>query len=160
MKTSTLAILAASALSALVLGAVAADARGGHDGARLDFGTYDADGDGLVTEAELAAHRAAEFAARDTDGDGRLSVEEITAEMQRNMGQRVERMMARMDADGDGFISEDEIGPRGNRGGIIARLDTDGDGAVSEEEFEAGKARFADRRMRFRDGRGHRGARN
>ena len=154
MTRSTIALLAASALSALILSTAVAEARGGPGGPRASFETLDADGDGRLTEAELTAHRDAAFAERDGDGDGRLSPDEIAAAMERDMSARIARMMERRDADGDGFLSPDELGPRGDTGGMIARLDSDGDGAVSEEEFEAGKARFAERFQRFREGRG------
>ncbi|MBT8455508.1 MAG: EF-hand domain-containing protein [Alphaproteobacteria bacterium] len=145
MKTKTVMTLLIAALASTALVVPMAEARG-PQGGPVSFETFDADGDGKVTQAEFDAFRATRFAERDTDGDGFLSAEEIAASMQREMGPRAERMIERMDANGDGLIAPDELGPRGDRGNMIARLDTDGDGAVSEEEFEAMKMRRADMR--------------
>jgi hypothetical protein len=100
------------------------------------FDTIDANKDGKVTQEELAAHRAAEFAAADTNSDGALSAEELQAHMLAEMlARHSARMIENMDDDGNGSLS----------------IDTDNDGAISKEEAEA----LAERMGKHRDGRGH-----
>ena len=153
MNTSTKLTIFAS-LTAMLLGTAAlaagGDARHGPRGAPIVFSELDADGDGLVTQAELDAHREARFADVDTDGDGAISLEEFTEHAAMRSSERAAQMFARLDADGDGVLSRDVLEARGGRGpgagAMIERLDADGDGAVSEEEFAAMKERFGERR--------------
>ncbi|RPE72025.1 Ca2+-binding EF-hand superfamily protein [Pacificibacter maritimus] len=109
-----------------------------------DFATLDADGDGKVTEAEIAAHKAAQFAEVDTDGNGTVSAEELAAHLEakaeKRKADRMAKMIERMDADGDGELSADEMAGTVKKT-PFERLDTDGDGALSEEEMKAGGER-------------------
>ena len=76
------------------------------------FAGLDADGDGVVTAAELndaSGGRAAPMLARlDADGDGKVTRAEMAAGAQ--------RMFERMDTNSDGVISPDER-PSFGRGG-------------------------------------------
>jgi Ca2+-binding EF-hand superfamily protein len=156
-KKTAVAVLA---LMGVALGSAAFAERGmggmgGHEGRgamMLEmFDTIDADQDGKVTQDELAAHRAAEFAAADTNGDGALSAEELQAHMmEQMMARRSAQMIDNMDADGNGSLSVEEMG-EGPMAGNFARIDTDNDGAISKEEAEAVSERMGKRR----EGRGH-----
>ena len=119
-----------------------------------DFATLDADGDGQITQAELAAQAEARFATIDTGSDGAVSAAELTAHMQAEAETRAAQMLARVDANGDGLIQPDEMQPRG--GDMAARLfdraDTDSNGTISEAEFTAMQERMAN----WRDNRGGR----
>lgn len=145
MKTTAIAGLA------LILAAtplIAQDRGGfGRGMERPDFSEFDADGDGLVTEAEINAHGDARFADLDANGDGNVSSDEFVARAVARATERAEAMFDRLDADGDGLLSRDAVEAQRGRGPgaerIIARLDTDEDGAISEEEFEAFKGRHA-----------------
>lgn len=165
----TLAGAAAAALIAGALAVTAVHASPGERGARMDFGQMDADGDGLVTAAELEALREARWAALDADGDGSVTREEFAAHAAARADDRAGRMFDRLDADGDGVLGRDALaagfgrGPDAER--MIGRFDTDGDGAISEAEFDEARA---DMRGRFggrfggegRGGHGERGPRN
>ena len=115
------------------------------------FDTIDADKDGKVTQDELAAHRAAEFAAADTNSDGALSAEELQAKMMAEMlARQSARMIENMDNDGNGSLSVEEMG-EGPMAGNFARIDSDNDGAISKEEAQAAAEKVGKRR----EGRGH-----
>jgi EF hand len=150
---------AVAALFAATIGtAVLADKGPGGQGNMLleMFDTIDADKDGKLTEAELAAHRAAEFAAADTDKNGTLNAEELTAKHVARMteiaGERTTRMIGQMDDDGDGALSADEMAQT-VEARRFARIDGDEDGAISKAEAEAALERFADGRKHRRDGK-------
>jgi Ca2+-binding EF-hand superfamily protein len=115
------------------------------------FDAIDTNTDGKITQDELAAHRAAEFAAADTNSDGALSAEELQAHMMAQMAaRRSARMIENMDDDGNGTLSAEEMG-EGPMAEHFARIDTDNDGAISKEEAEA----VAERMGKRREGRGH-----
>jgi Ca2+-binding EF-hand superfamily protein len=115
------------------------------------FDAIDTNTDGKVTQEELAAHRAAEFAAADTNSDGALSAEELQAHMLAQMlARHSARMIDNMDDDGNGSLSVEEMG-EGPMAGNFARIDTDNDGAISKEEAQA----IAERMGKRREGRGH-----
>jgi len=146
MKTSKFLTLGAISIAiasvSLVPAMAAKDGQGKQfRGPQAFLAQMDADGDGKVTVAEMAASQKAEFTARDTDGDGFLSKDEMLAagneRAQKRMENRVERMIEHGDTDGDGKLSlaEAEQSPRIER--MMARLDTDGDGAISTEEMQA-----------------------
>ena len=96
------------------------------------FDLIDADKDGKITAAELAAHRLARFTAADTNAAGALNAEELTAthvaEMTAKMARRTER---------------------------LARLDADADGAISKAEAEAAMQHMGDRTRKHRKGMDH-----
>ena len=69
---------------------------------------YDTNGDGTVSQTEIAAEQKRIFAASDFDGDGKLSVAEIQAPSK--------RWFKRYDKNGNGIMEADEI-PEGHRRG-------------------------------------------
>ncbi len=134
----------------LVMMAGAAQAQGPRD--RPDFATLDLNGDGVVTQEEIAARGEARFAAADSNGDGALSAEELAAAASANAADRVAQMLDRLDANEDGVLQQSEMQPRGGDRGarMFERLDADGDGAVSEAEFDDAKDRHRGRGPRDR----------
>ncbi|MBT8048389.1 MAG: hypothetical protein HKN57_02960 [Xanthomonadales bacterium] len=114
------------------------------------FSEFDADGDGLVSEQELAEFRAARMAAMaeagrpmkgaaiapafadlDTDGDGMLNEAELTA------GQQAHRK-AMQEAHGKGMGGGKGMHHGHGKGMAMptfADLDLDGDGCINAEEF-------------------------
>ncbi len=140
-------LLLAGAALALTASASLADSRGDGDRAhgperraeRISamFDRFDADKDGVITEAEIEAARATRLAAADTNGDGALSAEEFTARAVARAAERAAGMFARLDADGDGKLSDAEMQPR--RGGMMAWLDADKDGTITRDEAMSAK---------------------
>ena len=157
---SALALVGAVLVSGLATGAMAemGPGHGGDRGPKLMemFSSIDADADGKVTQAEIAAHRTAMFTAADTNGDGALSTDELAArELARfseTMADRTARMLEHQDANGDGSLSADEIGD-GPMEDHFARIDTDNDGAISKAEAEAASERMAEHRGKRKHGR-------
>lgn len=160
--TSTLKsnVTLSATVLAIALGgfAVQADAKSGEGRRdhRASFAELDSNGDGLVTEAELSAHRVARFASMDADGDGKVTAEELTAhhdaKISRKLAKRTAHMVNRFDADGDGALSQDELPQKGFMSKFMERADSNGDGALSQEEFETARAKMKDR-MNSRDGK-------
>jgi Ca2+-binding EF-hand superfamily protein len=147
------AVLASAALADRGMGGMGEmGGREGRGAMLLDqFDAIDADKDGKITQAELAAHRAAEFAATDTNGDGSLSADELSARMLAEMlARHSARMIENMDDDGNGVLSEAEMG-EGPMAGNFARIDTDNDGAISKAEAQA----MAEHVGKRHDRRGH-----
>jgi Ca2+-binding EF-hand superfamily protein len=115
------------------------------------FDTIDADKDGKLTEAEIEAHRAAEFTAADTNADGMLNAEELTAQHMARMSQmaadHTTQMIERTDDNGDGNLSAEEM-TQTVQERRFAQLDQDEDGAISKAEAEDAGDRFMERRKK------------
>lgn len=137
--------LTATLAMALVLGAATPGLTQGGPGGRMTmladmFDEIDTDADGAVTEAELDAHRAAEFAAADTNADGALDAAELSAHhlarAAKTAAEHAAKMIAARDSDGDGVLSAAETaeGPAKRH---FAKLDADGSGAISKAELDA-----------------------
>ncbi len=125
---------------AFTAASVTAKPGGGHRGERVSFEQLDANGDGFVTIEELQAQGQARFAETDTNGDGLLSAEEIAAKADRDISDRVAKMIEKRDTNGDGLLSQEEMQPNGDRAArMFDRLDDNGDGQISEEEFASMK---------------------
>ena len=122
--------------------------RGGMD---IEFSSLDADGDGQLTQEELASAKSMMVAELDADGDGMVSEEELAAAIEARISERAAsfaaRMIEKMDEDGDGMVSVDEFGGHGDPDKLFSRLDRDEDGMISEDEFN---------RMHMRGKHGHR----
>ncbi|MCK0167428.1 EF-hand domain-containing protein [Jannaschia sp. S6380] len=137
----------------LFLGPLAAEARGpGPD--RPAFGDVDADADGRIMPAELAAFGAERRADRmdraDTNGDGVLTRAELRAASEARTARRVDGLIQRLDKDADGVLSKDELqaGPErrdtgARRARQFSRADSDGDGAIDAAEWDAAVARHS-----------------
>jgi Ca2+-binding EF-hand superfamily protein len=92
---------------------------------RLAFDVADTDGDGLVSEAELARDAAAGFSGLDVDRSGTLTPEEL--------GPHDPAMFARVDADGDGVLTFSEVMNHKMR--AFEEGDANGDGGLSFDEM-------------------------
>jgi hypothetical protein len=102
---------------------------------RLAFDAADTDGDGLISEAELARDAAAGFSGLDTDRSEMLTPDEL--------GPHDPAMFSRVDRDGDGVLSFSEVMINKNRG--FERGDKNQDGLLSFEEMvDAVKAELGD----------------
>lgn len=122
---------------------------GGAGGA--SFSELDADGDGLVTAAEMEAFGKSRFEQTDTDGDGFVTLEEMQAHMLKEAEARFakhgDKMLSRKDANGDGKLSFEEMRPSEKRQEkMLGRIDTNGDGAISQSEFDEARAKMRDHR--------------
>lgn len=96
--------------------------------------TYDADGDGKVTQAEIDTYRAARLKTFDADGDGKLSLAEYEKLWLDAMRDRMVDRFQSHDDDGDGMVTADEFG-EAYRNMVILR-DRDDDGALSLDDAE------------------------
>ncbi|MGE3295295.1 MAG: EF-hand domain-containing protein [Geminicoccaceae bacterium] len=91
----------------------------------IAFIAADTDGDGVITEAEMARDAARGFATLDKDGSGTLTPEEL--------GPHDPALFERVDTDGDGVLSFDEV--MANKLRALKAGDTDGDGGLSFDEM-------------------------
>lgn len=172
MRISTM--LAASAVSLALTGAAMAAPEGPR--ARFDpaasvtradtlamanqrFDRIDANKDGMIDAAEMAAHRekmqewrekrrAQRIAAR-ADAPAATSDDAATAERRARWAKRAEERAAA----GEGHSAGQSAGKRdGTRANGFARLDTDGDGMISRDEFTAPALKRFDRADANSDG--------
>jgi Ca2+-binding EF-hand superfamily protein len=129
----------AVALGAIVV-AGASVAGGGHhgrgEGGAWLFETYDADGDGRITQAEIDQVRQGQLQKFDANGDGSLSLEEYQALWLDAMRERMVDRFQAHDDDGDGQVTVVEFNESFD--GLITRLDRNDDGAVTQDELRRG----------------------
>lgn len=125
-------ILITALMASIVMTAAAAQERRGGP----DFATFDTDGDGSVTLAELEALEAAQFTQTDIDGDGALSAEELTAAAGGRGGDRATQMLERLDENQDGLLQQAELSRRSGAQ-MFERVDADADGIITQAEFDA-----------------------
>ena len=95
--------------------------------------TYDADGDGSVTQAEVDQHRADRLGEFDADGNGQLSLDEYQALWLDAMRARMVDQFQRHDDDGDGQVTVEEFGERSAR--MVMMRDRNEDGALNQDDL-------------------------
>jgi len=116
--------------------------RHGHGGKAKMLGmleTYDANGDGQITQAEIDSFRADRLKAFDKDGDGSLTLAEYEALWLDAMREHMVDRFQGHDDDGDGKITLEEFGEQ-TRNAVILR-DRNGDGVLSLDDIGAGGGR-------------------
>ena len=97
------------------------------------FDTFDANGDGRLTQAEVDEVRRSRLAEFDRNGDGNLSLEEYQALWADAMREHMVDRFQALDDDGDATVTGEEfIEPYR---GVVSRLDEDGDGALTGNEM-------------------------
>ena len=143
MRPKTIAnILVAMGLGGAlsVASAVSAANDGAERGPMKHFEHMDLNGDGSVTLEEMTTHRNEMFTKSDADGDGLLSPAELTAAMEERAAKRIERRVARMierhDTNGDGLLSAEEADHEEEMTRMFSRMDADGDGAITAAEIK------------------------
>jgi len=124
-----------------------AHARGGHEGGdraaargmtRLTglLELYDTDGDGALTQDEIAAARNAQLSQFDADGNGSLSLQEYQGLWLDAMRDRMVDRFQSHDDDGDGQVTAQEFADAQAR--RIARMDRNEDGVINRDDFRRG----------------------
>ena len=103
--------------------------RGGPGMLRAVFAAADANGDGVLTQAEIDAYRTAKVSEADVSGDGALSIAEFETLYAKATRERMVDAFQDLDANGDGVINAAEIDARIAR--IVERMDRDGNGALT-----------------------------
>ena len=83
--------------------------------------SYDTNGDGKLTQAEIDQARAGRFVDFDSNGDGKLSLEEYQALWMDAMRERMVDRFQSLDNDGDAAVTSEEFGKPTRR--IVQRMD-------------------------------------
>jgi Ca2+-binding EF-hand superfamily protein len=112
------------------------------------FAKMDANNDGTLNEADKAAKIATRFAEMDADKNGSLSEAEFVAAHQARADKREDRREQRMGRNGPNSERGGKMGRHGGRHGggmkMLEMADSNGDKSVSKAEFRAAaEARFA-----------------
>ena len=107
--------------------------------AQSAFAKLDANGDGVVTQAEYTAAAKSRFAAIDTQGTGKLTAAQIAASpvaQQRDL-KFAQMLVKKLDTNGDGVVSLDEYvaGAKAR----FSRLDKNGDGYIDASDGGYGR---------------------
>jgi Ca2+-binding EF-hand superfamily protein len=97
--------------------------------------TYDANGDGGVTQEEIDSVRAARLSEFDTDQDSQLNLEEYQALWLDAMRERMVDQFQRHDDDGDGVVTAEEFGQ--DLANIVDRRDRNDDGVLNADDGNA-----------------------
>lgn len=115
------------------------------DSARAQFvlDQFDADGNGYLVEAEMAAGSEKQFTAWDADGDGKVFKREIVDAFARERVPQATAIQARVSRAGDPLLDtldlsgDSRLGLREMRAAAeqLAALDTDGDDRVAAHEI-------------------------
>tara|TARA_R110002020_G_scaffold126073_1_gene283717 strand:+ start:1437 stop:1898 length:462 start_codon:yes stop_codon:yes gene_type:complete len=149
MKTSRLtAGLSALAILALATGALAQQGLGlGRNAQNSPFNAIDANGNGLLSKAEVGAWTDGVFSAMDADADGSLTMEEYMAvrmgpgaDGQGRNAARQDAMQAAkadrfqaMDRNGDAKVSHDEL--TGHSAALFDQADTGKTGEITRMQW-------------------------
>jgi Ca2+-binding EF-hand superfamily protein len=132
MRNSTVirrpALLAAIAATGLLAAGILVAAPGGKGG--KFFEGLDANGDGAISQQEVAAKKAAHARELDGNNDGFVDYDEMKAARE---ARAREHFTKRHDANGDGRVSLDEMQSRG--GNMFERLDGNNDGTITRDEM-------------------------
>ena len=131
VTTAALAV-GVTALAGATLAGGGHHGRGHGSGAWL-FETFDANGDGTLTEVEIEQVRQGRLQEFDADDDGSLSLEEYQALWLDAMRERMVDRFQAHDDDGDGLVTAEEFGEPFTR--MLSRLDENGDGELSRDEL-------------------------
>jgi Ca2+-binding EF-hand superfamily protein len=148
-RTSKLLMMTTGAVAlgaTVIVAAAMADGRyhgrgHGFHGARL-FESFDANGDGRITQAEVDEVRQGRLDEFDADGDGSLSLEEYQALWMDVVRERMVDRFQAHDDDGDGLVTAEEFNDRFSS--IVSRVDRDGDGEVTMDELRRPRDRDRD----------------
>jgi len=121
---------------------------------------FDADGDGILSNAEREKMKRIFVEHFDTDGDNKLSDKErevarrrskatvVTANPRVSTPESAAVFLSRFDSDGDGKLSPAEAGE--TRWKVMSRSDTNKDGLISPQEWYAANYRRQKARVRQR----------
>ena len=103
----------------------------------------DTNGDGVVSQEEIAGEHGRLLGAAYIDGDGQLSADEFRRRGTFFIRLGTTTFFDLIDANGDQQISEDELNQPMGR--WFARKDTNSDGNIDAEEFSQGRPSFGKR---------------
>ncbi len=99
--------------------------------------TFDTDGDGRVTQAEIDKFRGDRLAKFDTDGNGSLTLSEYQKLWLAAMREKMVDRFQDLDADGDAVVTTEEFKrPFAN---LVRHMDRNGDGVLSREHGKKGE---------------------
>jgi Ca2+-binding EF-hand superfamily protein len=115
-----------------------------HGGSNM-LETFDTNGDGQLTQAEINSFRSERHAKFDADGNGTLSLQEYEALWLDAYRERMVDEFQRHDDDGNGLVTTEEFNdPFAN---MVTRMDRNDDGILSGEELRPKRHRdISDRR--------------
>ncbi len=138
MKALTLATI--SALSVITVGTVAFAAGPGmgpmgfgpSGGPMKFFNEADANKDGKLDAAEIAAYRDKLFTDANSDGNDGVTIQEFEPWFWKQHREMMVRAFQHLDADGDGQISKAEADAASDR--MLSRFDRNDDGVLSLED--------------------------
>ena len=139
----------ATVASARPFGAASGDGPRGAQGLEQMFQTFDGNGDGRLTQAEIDAYRRDRHASFDTNEDGAIALTEFEKVWLDAMRTPMTQRFQRLDANADGKVTAEEFGAP--FAGMVQWLDTAEDGVVTRDDLTQLRRERMERRADMRD---------